>query len=268
MKGITMNNLKSINNETTLVEVSKIANLFRVTSVGMDIAQDGTYIYKAALYSKDQSLNVTWLSEKPRVDIQVGSVVRGGWITKKVFAVGTNIIDTLYSIRSITETESLTSIIEENYVYDYLAYWTLFEFINGLPVHYKKIIDKALLQKDVLKHFLKSPYSTEDHLPDLGGVLLLTYLNLVCLFSQNRIERYAFSREVTVTAIILLGIANYNRLEFDTSSQSYINSEKSVLHSNTMVALELLTEATKSNAFDKGLITDLYKAIETVEFIY
>lgn len=261
-----MKQLTSIINLTILVEVSKLNNLFRINAIGVDIAQDGTYIYKASLYSENQSLSVTWLSDKPRVDLQKGSVVRGAWITKKLFAVGTNIIMTLYSIKSIAETESLTSIIEPDYIHDKFAYWTLFRVIDSLPFQYRAIINKVLLQQDVMHHFLQAPYSTENIFPNLGGVLQLAAANLVCLFSENYGDKHNFSREVVLTAAILNGIGNYNRLEFEPSTQSYANSENSVLHASKTVAIDLITKTTSNNCFDKNLLQELIQAIEELDF--
>lgn len=260
-----MKQLTSIENPTILVEVSKLSNLFRIDAIGVDIAQDGTYIYKASLYSENQSLSVTWLSDKPRVDLQKGSVVRGGWITKKLFAVGTNIIDTLYSIKSIAETESLTSIIDPDDIHDKFAYWTLFRVIDTLPFEYCTIINKVLMLQDVMHHFLQAPYSTEDRFPNLGGVLQIAAANLVSIFSDNYADKEDFSREVVLTAAILNGIGNYNRLEFDQNTQSYINTENTALHANKTVAFDLLTKATSNNGFDKSLLKELYQAIEQVD---
>lgn len=260
-----MKQLTSIENPTILVEVSKLSNLFRIDAIGVDIAQDGTYIYKASLYSVNQSLSVTWLSDKPRVDLQKGSVVRGGWITKKLFAVGTNIIDTLYAIKSIAETESLTSIIDPDIIHDNFAYWTLFRVIDTLPLEYCTIINKVLLLQDVMPHFLQAPYSTEDSFANLGGVLQIAAANLVSIFSDNYADKQDFSREVVLTAAILIGIGNYNRLEFDPSTQSYRYNESSILHASKRVAFDLLTKASSNNIFDKDLLREVYQAIEQVD---
>lgn len=263
-----MENLNSIDNPIVLVEVSKLNNLFRINAIGVDIAQDGTFIYKASLYSENQSLSVTWLSDIPRVDLQKGSVVRGGWITKKLFAVGTNIIDTLFAIKSIAEEESLTSIIDPDIIHDKFAYWTFFRFIDSLPFEHRTIINKILLQQDVMHHFLQAPYSVEKLFPNLGGVLQLAAANLVFLFSENYVLQYDYSREVVLTAAILNGISNYNRLEFDPNTQSYTNTENTALHASKTVAFDLLTKATSNNSFDDALLKELYQATEELEFAF
>ncbi len=261
-----MENLNSIDNPIVLVEVSKLNNLFRINAIGVDIAQDGTYIFKASLYSEDHSLSVTWLSDKPRVDLQKGSVVRGGWITKKLFAVGTNIIDTLYSIQSIAEEESLTSIIDPDIIHDKFAYWTLFRVIDTLPFEYRAIINKVLLEEYVLQHFLQSPYSVDDLFPFLGGNLQMTAANVVSIFSENFIDTCKFSREAVLAASILNGIGNYNRLVLDKTTQSYINTEQTNLHNSKRVACDLIQKATGNNDIDKAVLNEVLLAIEELDF--
>ena len=259
-----MNTFNSIERKIILIEVTKLTNLFLIKDIAVDIAQDDTYIYKALLYSEKQLLSVTWLSDKPRRELQKGSVVRGGWITKKLFAVGTNIIDTLYELKSISADESLTSVIDASNIHDKFAYWTLFKVIDSLPYEYRSIIHKVLLEEDVLQHFLQSPYSVDDLFSFPGGNLQMTAANVVSIFSENFIDTGKFSREAVLTAIILNGIGNYNRLELDKTTQRYINTEQTNSHNSKYVACDLIQKASRNNDGDKGVLNEVIHAIESL----
>ena len=261
-----MNQLNTIEHKTILIEVCKLNNLFMITDIVVDIAQDDTLIYKASLYSYDQSVSVTWLSDKPRGELKKGSAVRAGWITKKLFAVGTNIIDTLYPIESITEKESLTSIIDPDHIHDMFAYWVLFRVIDSLPCKYCAIINKVLLEQDVLQHFLQSPYSVDDLFPFLGGNLQMTTANVVSILSENGVDKDHFSREAVLTATILIGVGNYNRLEFDKKTQCYTNNDQTNTHNSNKVASDLIRKAASNHGFDRAALNEVLQTIDELDF--
>jgi len=109
---------KSIKNSAMLVEVNKVRNLFRIEKLGVAPADNHSYIYKATLYSDAQTLNVTWLSKEERKDLSYGVLVRGEWLTRRIFAQGTNIIKSLQRVKSLSINESIANTVMKNWIYD------------------------------------------------------------------------------------------------------------------------------------------------------
>lgn len=112
--------LRAIEN-TDLIAVCSIYNLFRLQRITCEKSEDSTYIYKATLYRESRTLRVTWISDHERKDLSYGVLVRADWLTKQVFLEGTNIINNLKKVRILEKGESLEGTVIPSWMLDGFA---------------------------------------------------------------------------------------------------------------------------------------------------
>jgi len=247
--------LKAIEN-TQLLAVCSIYNLFRIQHLSREKNPDSTYIYKATLYRDFLTLRVTWLSKHERKDLGYGVLVRAEWLTKKIFLEGTNIIETLTSVSSLINSESLETTLMPVWRQDNFAVGALMDRIASLPVEYNKLINQVLVNHYVLYHFLKIPGSLNGEFKQLGGMIEKTLLNLTHLESDLTYQRLQRPKEQLMAAVILLGISRYNQFDYDTNSHCYKKRSVKQKHDPRQVATDLMSKARKSLDMENHLIFD------------
>lgn len=247
--------LKAIEN-TQLLAVCSIYNLFRIQHLSREKNSDSTYIYKATLYRDFRTLRVTWLSEHERKDLGYGVLVRAEWLTKKIFVEGTNIIDTLTSVGSLLDSENLDTTLLPAWKKDPYAVHALLNQIDNLPAEYNKLINQVLVNHYVFYHFLKTPAALNGEFEWLGGLIEKTLLNLTHLESDLTHQRLQRPKEQLMAAVILLGISRYNQFDYDTRSHSYKKRSSKTKHDPRQVTVDLISKARKALEMENHLIFD------------
>ncbi len=247
--------LKAIEN-TQLLAVCSIYNLFRIQHLSREKNSDSTYIYKATLYRDFRTLRVTWLSEHERKDLGYGVLVRAEWMTKKIFTEGTNIIETLISVGTLLNGENLDTTLMPAWKHDGFAVGAFLNHIDSLPVEYNKLINQVLVNHYVLYHFLKTPAALKGEFEWLGGLIEKTLLNLAHLESDLTYQRLQRPKEQLMAAVILLGISRYNQFDYDTRSHCYKKRSAKTTHDPRQVALDLISKAKKTLNMENHLIFD------------
>jgi hypothetical protein len=264
-----MNYPKSTKNNTVLIEVNKLPNLFRIENIGIERGDDQSYFYRATLYSATQTITVTWLSQEERKDLSYGVLVRGVWITRRIFAQGTNIIQSLQKVKGIGVNENLENTVMPNWVYDGFACGFLFDQINQLPATHRSLVLNIIRDHYVLYHFLKIPVSWDGDLCKLGSNFQKTAELLG--FLNNCLHNHKFNapREVILTAGVLLGIGHYNKFKFDHQTQRYYEHDLTHAHDPKIVAIGLIHKAIeRTKNINLELINDVISAIDHLEFNY
>ncbi len=247
--------LKAIEN-TQLLAVCSIYNLFRIQHLSREKNSDSTYIYKATLYRDFRTLRVTWLSEHERKDLGYGVLVRAEWMTKKIFTEGTNIIETLISVGTLLNGENLDTTLMPAWKHDGFAVGAFLNHIDSLPVEYNKLINQVLVNHYVFYHFLKTPGALKGEFEWLGGLIEKTLLNLTHLESDLTYQRLQRPKEQLMAAVILLGISRYNQFDYDTRSHFYKKRSTKTTHDPRQVALDLISKAKKALEMENHLIFD------------
>jgi len=247
--------LKAIEN-TQLLAVCSIYNLFRIQHLSREKNPDSTYIYKATLYRDFRTLRVTWLSKHERKDLGYGVLVRAEWLTKKIFVEGTNIIDTLTSVGSLLDSENLDTTLLPAWKKDPYAVHALLNQIDGLPTEYNKLINQVLVNHYVFYHFLKTPGALNGEFEWLGGLIEKTLLNLTHLESDLTYQRLQRPKEQLMAAVILLGISRYNQFDYDTRSHCYKKRSAKTKHDPRQVTVDLISKARKALDMENHLIFD------------
>lgn len=247
--------LKAIEN-TQLLAVCSIYNLFRIQHLSREKNSDSTYIYKATLYRDFRTLRVTWLSKDVRKDLGYGVLVRAEWMTKKIFTEGTNIIDTLTSVGTLLNGENLDTTLMPAWKHDGFAVGALLNHIASLPIEYNKLINQVLVNHYVLYHFLKTPGALNGEFEWLGSLIEKTLLNLTHLESDLTYQRLQRPKEQLMAAVILLGISRYNQFDYDTRSHCYKKRSTKTKHDPRQVAVDLISKARKSLDMENHLIFD------------
>jgi len=247
--------LKAIEN-TQLLAVCSIYNLFRIQHLSREKNPDSTYIYKATLYRDFRTLRVTWLSKHERKDLGYGVLVRAEWLTKKIFVEGTNIIDTLTSVGSLLDSENLDTTLLPAWKKDPYAVHALLNQIDNLPAEYNKLINQVLVNHYVFYHFLKTPAALKGEFEWLGGLIEKTLLNLTHLESDLTYQRIQRPKEQLMAAVILLGISRYNQFDYDTRSHCYKKRSSKAKHDPRQVTVELISKARKALNMENHLIFD------------
>lgn len=264
-----MNKPKSIKNNATLIEVNKLSNLFRIEKLGVEPTDDDSYIYKARLYSDAQTLNVTWLSKEERKDLSYGVLVRGIWLTRRIFAQGTNIINSLQRVKSIGANESMANTVMPNWIYDGFAFGFMFNQIEQLPSAYRRLVMHVLTSQYVLYHFLKTPVSLEGDLCSLGSNFQKTAELLGFMCRNLDAQKFKAPREVLLTAALLLGIGHYNQFKFNHQSNIYQPYEFTQVHDPKIVAIGLMHKtAERDKHIDIDAINRVVGVIDYLEFEY
>jgi hypothetical protein len=247
--------LKAIEN-TQLLAVCSIYNLFRIKHLSREKNSDSTYIYKATLYRDFRTLRVTWLSKHERKDLGYGVLVRAEWLTKKIFVEGTNIIDTLTSVGSLLDSENLDTTLLPAWKKDPYAVHALLNQIDNLPAEYNKLINQVLVNHYVFYHFLKTPAALKGEFEWLGGLIEKTLLNLTHLESDLTYQRLQRPKEQLMAAVILLGISRYNQFDYDTRSHCYKKRSAKTKHDPRQVTVDLISKARKALDMENHLIFD------------
>ena len=247
--------LKAIEN-TQLLAVCSIYNLFRIQHLSREKNPDSTYIYKATLYRDFRTLRVTLLSKHERKDLGYGVLVRAEWLTKKIFTEGTNIIDTLTSVGSLLDSENLDTTLLPAWKKDPYAVHALLNQIDSLSAEYNKLINQVLANHYVFYHFLKTPGALSGEFEWLGGLIDKTLLNLTHLESDLTYQRIQRPKEQLMAAVILLGISRYNQFDYDTRSHCYKKRSSKTKHDPRQVALDLISKARKVLNMENHLIFD------------
>lgn len=264
-----MNNPESTKTNATLIEVNKLCNLFRIEKLRVEPADNQTYIYKASLYSDAQSLNVTWLSKDERKDLCYGALVRGEWITRRIFTQGTNIINSLQRVKTLGVNESIFKSVMPNWIYDGFAYGFIFDQIEQLPITYRRLVMQVLSSQYVLYHFLKTPISLQGDSYRLGSIFQKTAELLGFLCRNLNAHKFNAPREVLLTAAVLLGIGHYNKYKFDHHNNIYYSYELSNVHDPKIVAIGLMQKAMERNRhIEIDIINHVIGVIDCLEFEY
>lgn len=260
-----MNQPKSIQNSSTLIEVNKISNLFRVEKLSIERTDDESYIFKAKLYSDEQSLSVTWLSKEDRNDLSYGVLVRGVWLTKRIFAQGTNIIHSLKRVKSIGANESIANTVMPYWIYDGFAYEFIFNQIEQLPIAYRRLVMQVLSSPYVLHHFLKTPFNLEGDSCKLGSNFQKT-AELVGFVCKNiHAKKLNAQKEVLITAALLLGIGHYNKFKFDHQMNMYYSYDLTNIHDPKIAAIGLVHKAAeRSNKIELDVINRVIAVIDNL----
>lgn len=263
-----MKYLKAIEN-TQLIAVCSIYNLFRIQRLLCEKNPDGTYIYKATLYRDFRTLRVTWISDNERKDLSYGVLVRAEWLTKQVFLEGTNIINNVTCVKTLAQGESLEGTVIPTWMLDGFAIDALLKKVASLPDDYQQLINQVMSNHYAFYHFLKTPWSLHDDFNHLGGNLERTLLQLSFLISDRVAERLMRPIEELMSAVILLGIGHYNQFEYDHRSKCYVSRSKKVKHNPKQVAVDLVNQAVKAQGMKKIYWIDrLIDVIMHVEFKY
>lgn len=263
-----MKYLKAIEN-TQLLAVCSIYNLFRIQHLSFEKNPDSTYIYKATLYRDFRTLRVTWLSKHERKDIGYGVLVRALWMTKKVFIDGTNLIKDVSSVGILLNDESLDMTIIPAWIQDGFALNNLLTHISALSEPYNKLINQVLLNHYTLYHFMKTPWSLNDEFKQLGGNLERTVLQLAFLESDKVSDRLMRPKEQLVAAVIMLGIGHYNQFSYDTRSHCYKKQSAKVKHDPRQTAIDLLNQARiPLNMKNNHMVDRLISVIMHLDFEY
>jgi hypothetical protein len=260
--------LKAIENNQLMATCS-IYNLFRIQHLSCEKNSDTTYIFKATLYRDYRTLRVTWLEKRERKDLGYGVLVRAQWLTKKVFLEATNIIQTVSSVGTLAEGESLDTTVIPAWMQDGFAVGALLRTISSLPDEYNKLINQVLTNHYTLYHFLKTPWSLSGEFKTLGGNLERTLLQLDFLESDRVAQRLMRPKEQLMAAVILLGIGHYNQFDYDTRSHCYKKRSAKNKHDPRQVAIDLINEARKPLNFKNLLSIDsLISVIMHLDFEY
>ena len=261
-----MKYLKAIEN-TQLMAVCSIYNLFRIQRLSCEKNPDSTYIYKATLYREFRTIRVTWLSEHERKDLGYGVLVRAEWLTKQIFLEGTNIINTVTKVTTLAPHESLDGTVIPAWMLDGFAIDALLRKVASLPEEYSRLINQVMANHFVFYHFLKAPWSLNDKFSTRGGNLERTLLQLTFLETDRVSERLMRPHEQLMAAAILLGIGHYNQFEYDHRSYCYVKRAGKGKHNPKEVAIDLIQQARKALGMQHLLWIDrLISAIRHVEF--
>lgn len=264
-----MNYPKSTKNNTVLIEVNKLPNLFRIEKIGVERGNDQSYVYKATLYSATQTLTVTWLSQEERKDLNYGVLVRGVWMTRRIFAQGTNIIQSLQKVKKLDSNESLANTVMKNWIYDGFAFSFIFDYIGQLPTSYCRLVTEVLSNNYVLYHFLKTPVALEGEFCKLGSNFQKTAKLLDFLDKNIDAHKVIGPSEALITAALLLGIGHYNQFEYDHYTLSYHSYSFTNLRDPKIVAIGLIQKAAESlNNIDINVINRIIAVIDHLEFDY
>lgn len=263
-----MKHLKAIEN-TQLIAVCSIYNLFRIQRLTCERNHDGSYIYRAVLYRDYRTIRVTWLSAVERKDLSYGVLVRAEWLTQQVFLEGTNIISNITSVRKLASGESLDATVIPAWMLDGFAVDAFFKRIAMLPDDYSQLINQVLSHQYVLYHFIKCPWSLMGDFNHLGGNLERTLMQLSFIVSDHASERLMRPIEELMTACMLLGIAHHKQFQYDQHSFSYFKWGGPTKFDARKVAIDLVHQARKAQEMKKLLWMDrLIDVIQNVEFGY
>ena len=250
-----MKYLRAIEN-TQLIAVHSIYNLFRIQYMTCEKNPDSSYIYKATLYREYRTLRVTWLSANERKDLGYGVLVRADWLTKQVFLEGTNIINTVTSVKKLSKHESLDETVIPAWMLDGFAVGALMKRVSSLPEEYRWLINQVMKNHYVFYHFLKTPWSLNEKFNTLGGNLERTLLQLTFLETDRVSERLMRPHEQLMAAVILLGIGHYNQFEYDNRSHCYVKRPAKAKHDPRTVAVDLVNQARKTLDMERLLWID------------
>lgn len=250
-----MKYLKAIEN-TQLMAVCSIYNLFRIQRLSCEKNPDSTFIYKATLYREYRTLRVTWLSDHERKDLGYGVLVRAEWLTKQIFLEGTNIINTVTKVKALAPHESLDGTVIPAWALDGFAIDALMRRVASLPDEYSRLINQVMANHFVFYHFLKAPWSLNDQFSNLGGNLERTILQLTFLEADRASERLMRPQEQLTAAVILLGIGHYNQFDYDHRSHCYVKRPAKAKHDPRIVAVDLVNQARKVLEMERLLWID------------
>ena len=250
-----MKYLKAIEN-SQLIAVCSVYNLFRIQHLSRERNADSTYIYKATLYRNYCTLRVTWLSASEKPDLGYGVLVRAEWLTKQVFLEGTNIINDLVSVSTLNDEESLEDTVLPRWILDGFALGAFMSMVASLPSEYRKLINQVMANHYVFYHFLKTPRALSGNFKHLGGNLEQTLLQLRFLMSDRVSERLARPEEQLIAAVILIGLGHYNQFEYDHRSQCYVKLKGKMKHCPKTEAVELIKNARKKLNMENRLSID------------
>lgn len=254
---------------TDLIAVCSIYNLFRLQRITCEKSQDSTYLYKATLYRDYRTLKVTWISDHERKDLSYGVLVRSEWLTKQVFLEGTNIINNLKRVRTLEKGESLEGTVIPSWMLDGFAIDALLKRVASLPDQYSWLINQVMANQYVFYHFLKTPLSLKGDFNTRGGNLERVLLQLDFLVTDRVSERLMRPQEQLMAAVILLGIGHYNLFKYDHRSDSYVKAIGKSKHDPREVAIDLIDKARNALGMSHLLWVDrLISVIKHVEFEY